>query len=509
MTKPQRMSHLLLLASLSGAPPALAQDAPPPSQTEVAAQVVKIRTSAAVVASAAAEAALKAEKAAKESSLAGTASAVGAQGASETQPNLLKLITAASTSARGAATAASAAAKAARDAAAIVVTEPARSRADRASGDAARAADSAAKAATTAEAALKTATDAPSSAEGLATAKKAAVAAASAADEASTAARAAASATNDVAEQAALPDQPVTAAADQDVLSALRVHITGGAIFFNGPAEIARSGSGASATATVQSAQFSQATTYLALESQPQLLTYRYDGERGYHRYYVEPFVNIRLTAVSVNGAANPAGPIQSPDTTFQEAQKAAQIQVGGIASMNFGGFNRGDTDFHWGIGPVMRFGFESVPDSRRGLRVWNFDDDLYHSITGGVRLMLYERPTDSGPDSRGWSPTAYLDASIGVFQRFEIPSVKIGLTNEQATAAQKCLDAPQACLVAGLPSDKYYDTKLKRRLYMEGRLILQFVYLGFDLDNGDGHDDLRFVAGLTMKLDQLPFRRR
>jgi hypothetical protein len=47
-----------------------------------------------------------------------------------------------------------------------------------------------------------------------------------------------------------------------------------------------------------------------------------------------------------------------------------------------------------------------------------------------------------------------------------------------------------------------------KDRIYVEGRLALNYLYLGFDINNGDGGDDLRVIGGLTFDIQQL-FRRK
>lgn len=507
-----KQSHcvpVLLFVSVLVAGPATAQGPQIPSQTVVAAEKIKMQTGAHAAALAAAEAAVNAEKAAEEAAKAGKELADGAKAKEPAldQAALLKLIDAKSKAGRTAATAAREAANMALRTAAAVVIEPARAHADRAAGDAGRAAHAAEEAAAKVE---KSATPpaAPAKPEDLDAVKKRVTDVAAAMEAVSSATLQAAAATSKVAEQAALPDLEVTTSTDNDRLSALRVRITGGAIFFNGEPEIVRGGTPEAPTTTVQSAQFSQATTYLAFEAQPQPLASRYNAARGYHRFYLEPFVNVRLTAVPVSGSTRAPGPIEVPDTSFQQTQKAAQIQFGAISSYNFGGFHIGETDFHWGVGPVVRGGFESVTDSGRALRVWNFEDDLYHAYSAGARLMLYERSVSERSNRKGWSPTAYLDVSAARFQRFEIPSVKKGLTPAETAEAESCLQAPQDCLAKGLPSEEFFTSKLKTRLYIEARLVLQFVYLGFDLDNGDGSDDLRFIGGLTMNLDQF-FRRR
>lgn len=299
---------------------------------------------------------------------------------------------------------------------------------------------------------------------------------------------------------------------DATLLSAIRAQVTGGAIFFNGPARIVPNDAGTAAT--IQSTQFSQASTYLAFEAQPRLWAGngQWCGkkcheeragvarERGYYRFYFDPFVSVRLTAIPVAGA-KPEGAkaIEAPGVTVLQSQKAAQLQLGALLNWNFGGFSIKDTKFHWGLGPVARFGLQSVTDSQRTVRLWDLDNDLFKMPSAGMRLTLYEKDREVGGSIRdGWAPAAYLDVSLGRFENFEVAT---GLTE----AATTCLKAPEACLARadGVPTRVEFQTDNDPRWYLEGRVYLQYLYLGFDLNTGRGNDDLRFIGGLTMKLDQ------
>jgi hypothetical protein len=39
--------------------------------------------------------------------------------------------------------------------------------------------------------------------------------------------------------------------------------------------------------------------------------------------------------------------------------------------------------------------------------------------------------------------------------------------------------------------------------MYIEARVVLKYIYLGFDINNGSGKDDVRFIAGVTVTLDK------
>lgn len=330
------------------------------------------------------------------------------------------------------------------------------------------------------------------------------------------------------AKDAVSPPLSVTTERDENVLAAIRARITGGAIFFNGAATVVKNAAGTSGS--FQSNQFAQASTYLAFEAQPRLWTFdlgwcdkvlestdavKVDNcrqarealiaARGYSRYYVDPFVNARLTAIPVAGASPVSGAtIEAPSATFLQSQKAAQLQLGAVSGFNFGRFAIKSSDFHWGLGPIIRVTLQSVTDSQRALRMWDIDNDVFKQWALGGRVTLFERDgyvADS--PRRGWAPAAYVDVSFGKFENFETAQ---GNTD----AAKACLRNPGACLVqaSGVPDEKQFDIANDTRTYMEGRVFLQYLYLGFDLNTGRGPDDLRFIAGLTVKLDRFITRR-
>ncbi|MCC7053854.1 MAG: hypothetical protein IT355_11350 [Gemmatimonadaceae bacterium] len=331
--------------------------------------------------------------------------------------------------------------------------------------------------------------------------------------------------------EATTPALAVLAGSDNEVLEALRVRIVGGSIFSNGQASVVKSADGK--TASVQSSQFAQAAVYLAFESQPRVFGWscwfacdtlikrqRAEGDaskrvdytnarasliaqedRGYDRFYLDPAVSLRLTTIAVTGAS-------SSTTAGDEIQskKAAQVIFGATSTFNFGGFNVNKTRFHWGFGPVGRAIFQSVSDGQRSARVWNLEDDLFGSWAVGGRLTLFEKDRKAGDLAQhGWAPAAYVDYSYGQFQNFETATAR---DTSASSAATVCLRDPATCLATGVPPQSAFVRGEKWRHYIEARIFLQYVYLGLDLNNGSGPDDLRFIGGVSMRLDQFFSRR-
>jgi hypothetical protein len=137
----------------------------------------------------------------------------------------------------------------------------------------------------------------------------------------------------------------------------------------------------------------------------------------------------------------------------------------------------------------------QSVTDGDRSGRIWNLTDDLFDAYTGGVRLSLFQMHK-FGTATR-WKPAAYIDVSAGKFQNFEIPKVK----DSKNTNAANCLKNPATC--AQPPSKEDFIVTRNARMYIEARVVLKYIYLGFDINNGSGKDDVRFIAGVTVTLDK------
>lgn len=293
-----------------------------------------------------------------------------------------------------------------------------------------------------------------------------------------------------------------------NVLDALRARVTGGAVFFNGRPTIAQ-GAGENAP-RLESPQFAQASSYLAFTAQPRVWTSSIPRDGGgYPRASLEPLIDVRLTTIPVKGAGSSAvtnAGIQAPDASFLQSQKSAEVQLGAIVNGNFGGFGIGNARFHWALGGSLRGILQSVTDVQRTLRIWNIDDDLYDAWTVGLRLTLNQR-FERSPI---WMPTAYVDVSLGRFQNYELVRECRSTDGGECSGneddwglAEKCLSAPFDCLTAPPREDAFFGDR-KLRMYIEARVFIAPVYLGFDINNGDGYDDVRFSAGLTFRLNTL-----
>ena len=323
-----------------------------------------------------------------------------------------------------------------------------------------------------------------------------------------------------------------TSVDDEHVLDVLRARVVGGAVFFNGRPRIVRgeaADAGTPMTATIESPQFSQASPYMAFEVQPQLLPRRCERDchpRGYPRWSVEPFANVRLTTVPVlpvgaaaitmpaededggegaQSATNPFVTLPSELGPFVDSQKAAKVQLGGIVNFNFGGFRVGTSRFRWASGITGRVILESITDAQRNLRVWDIDDDLYNAWALGLRVSLYGR----GQEQNGWTPSAYLDIARGKFESFKVPS-GYNPAGDIAVATD-CIEDPPGCIAAGRfpdTSDFTYYGDVDLRWYVEGRIFLRSLYFGLDVNAGAGPDDMRFSTGIALDVSAYFARR-
>lgn len=268
----------------------------------------------------------------------------------------------------------------------------------------------------------------------------------------------------------------------------------------NGAPHVTTTNTGETSTSTVVSPQFSEASAYLAFESQPHLFGLgKTDTNFKFKKWYVDPLFNVRLTSIGVNAnAITKDGLITSPDASLLQSQKAVQVQFGGLASVNFGGFGIGKSNFHWGAGPFFKAGFQNVTDSQRATRIWNLRDDLYDTHEVGFRFSLYQREEQSATadDKKIWSPAAFVDFGLGQFQNFE---TVVGNTD----LAKKCFTDPtNPCLAKPRPETEFTVTK-PIRLHMEARLYLGYIYVGLDINNGEGPDDMRFIGGVSISLNR------
>lgn len=135
--------------------------------------------------------------------------------------------------------------------------------------------------------------------------------------------------------------------------------------------------------------------------------------------------------------------------------------------------------------------GFHSVTDQQRAFRVWNLEDDLYDHWMIGARVTLYQKK------QKNWRPAAYLAYGNGSFQNFEYP--------QQPTDPNvlMCLAEPMQCETP--PKERLFDLgRDGGRHLFEARLFLESLYLGVNVNNGQGRDDMRLMVGLTVKLEDI-----
>ena len=280
---------------------------------------------------------------------------------------------------------------------------------------------------------------------------------------------------------------------DPPVLAAIGARITGGVIMANGSVQLVPSTD--TAPARLQSPQFSEASTYLAFEAQPLWGVEGYADKTKMRRFGGSALVNVRMTSIAVAGVTQ----ITAPSNDLLQSQKAVQFQFGGTVDYHLPEFKMLSSRFHWAIGWGGSFWLQSVTDAQRGVRIWNIQDDLYDAVTIGVfRASLFQQQA-VGDGSR-WRPAAYIDVSRGKFQNFERAVAVEGLATTQQ--AKTCLATPSACYADPLPESAYQLEK-DWRTYIEMRLLLKNVYLGVDINNGNGRDDARFVGGVTVALDR------
>jgi len=280
---------------------------------------------------------------------------------------------------------------------------------------------------------------------------------------------------------------------DLPVLEALNARLTAGVIIGNGTLTVNRGVNGA--RDTLSSPQFGQASSYMAFEVQP-----LWKPAKKWSHLSLSPIVNVRLTTIGVAGTAGTNANFTAAGNEYLASQKAVQFQFGGVFEYHHADFKLGKANMHWAIGGIGRYMPQSITDSQRATRIWNLHDDLFEAHTLGVRLSLYKQHEFAS--SARWRPAAYIDFSRGTFENYETADVKAGLTAAEATTARGCLDDPPSCF-SKPPSKDLFQTTKGSRSYIEARVMLKYIYLGFDINSGSGRDDVRFIGGVTVTLDK------
>ena len=262
--------------------------------------------------------------------------------------------------------------------------------------------------------------------------------------------------------------------------------------------------------ATEEGDDFSQPDLYLdfildvgAVQSKKLQGTKRFEG----FYWRVNPFVNARLTTIPVlsappppatsgstsgRGTSGSGGTASQPTggsnttTDFLKSKKSAQIQAGvyvpffhGRTSWQFKGANNS-----WFFGPIFKMAFQTITGGLTTGESARFGgDDLFNSFATGVRFGHYSfEPTAS----QDLSPElhSYLDITAGKWENFE-----------------RC--TTPAASAGSTPS---LTCKKDIRLGAEGRLKIPATpfQVGFDLNTGEGRDDLRFLLGVKFDIGKL-----
>jgi len=195
----------------------------------------------------------------------------------------------------------------------------------------------------------------------------------------------------------------------------------------------------------------------------------------------INPFVNVRLTTLAVT-TLSPTGGV------FLQNQKAVQYEFGGAFLYVFPG---SADNFAGAVGPVARYMLQTITEPEQALRIWDLTNDTFNAWTFGVRGSVLKKTRDGAH----WEHAAYVDFSWGKFQNYETAT-------GNTIAAQRCLLNPTSCLTNPPPSTDFTIVN-NIRTYIQARVVLGFLYAGFDFNLGEGRDDTKFVIGGTIALSQ------
>jgi hypothetical protein len=270
--------------------------------------------------------------------------------------------------------------------------------------------------------------------------------------------------------------QPSTAESPSAV-SGFGLRFAGGVVTGNAHLQVTPPTVTSSATAT--SPSFLEAATYLAAEASPVLAS---ADNADLPEAGINPFVNVRLTTVAVT-TLSPTGAV------FLQNQKAVQYEFGGAFLYVFPG---SADNFAGAVGPVARYMLQTITEPEQTLRIWDLTDDTFNSWTFGARASVLKKTKDGAH----WEHAAYVDFSWGKFQNYETAT-------GNTLAAQRCLLNPTSCLTNPPPVTDFTIVN-NVRMYIQARVVLGFLYAGFDFNLGEGRDDTKFMIGGTIALSQL-----
>ena len=276
---------------------------------------------------------------------------------------------------------------------------------------------------------------------------------------------------------------------DKMILSLLRANVTAGVVLANATHRL-----NLQAPAQALSGEpFTKANLYMALDMMPAIL--------GPEKCVVDPIVNIRLSSVGVNTSTGDASS-GFDSSAFIQSQKAATIHLGGVIGPYFPVVALGSNDrFRWSGGFIGRYVLQSITGSEKALRIWDVDD-IYSAYTFGARFSLMDKTKRNT-----WTPVFYLDVSRGKFENYEIATPMTPKARKCAKDIQECRKMPTE---GGPPSlismigEEDFALKRPLRTYIEARLYLKGFHFGFDLNNGEGIDDVRFIFGVSRNLGDL-----
>lgn len=276
-----------------------------------------------------------------------------------------------------------------------------------------------------------------------------------------------------------VPLPPAAANQEPDAVSGFGLRFAGGVV--TGTGHLAVTPATLTSPATASSPSFGQAAAYLAAEAQPILASAdNADLPVG----GLNPFVNVRLTTIAVtslNSAGTTAG-------VFLQTQKAVQYEFGGAFLAVLPGSAE---NFAAAVGPVGRYMLQTITQPEQALRIWDLTDDTFNAWTIGARASVLQKTKDKSH----WEHAAYVDFSWGKFQNYETAT---GNTD----AAKRCLLNPTSCLVRPEPLSGYTLVN-NWRTYIQARVTLGLLYVGFDFNLGEGRDDTKFMIGGTIALSQ------